>query len=458
MTTTRTPPTQAQRARAAQQAKAAEARAARLGASAPPQPAPRTLNPGQRPSAPRQPQSRPAVAVVPVKRIFDTARTDYFLLLGVTLFLVIFGLVMVLSSSTIESFSDDEGFFGRFARQGLFAVVGIPLMLIASRMPPRFWKKWAAHFLLFGGGMQLLVFVPGIGFGYGGNNNWIRIGTSFSAQPSEFVKVALIVWIASVLAVRQHELGDWRRVALPIAPIAGIAIGLVMIGRDLGTASVMVMIVLGCLYFAGVRLKHLLVASLGVGVLALLFSTVGSSRSSRISSWLSGCADPSVAECWQPLHATWALAAGGLFGKGLGNSVAKWNWLPEASSDYIFAIIGEELGLIGAVVVLALFVVLAIGMIRVIRLSPDPFVRTVTGGVLAWVIGQALVNIAVVLGLLPVLGVPLPLISAGGSALIMTLVAIGVVLSFARDLPSRSGSRARATTVPEPGTRNGALR
>lgn len=383
------------------------------------------------PAAQTAPRSRPTVAVVPVKRIFAAARTDYFLLLGVTLFLVIFGLVMVLSSSTIESFSDDEGFFGRFTRQGLFAVVGIPLMLIASRMPPTFWKRWAPQFLVLGGALQLLVFVPGVGFGYGGNNNWIHIG-NFSGQPSEFVKVALIVWIASVMAVRQDSLDEWRRVALPVAPIAGVAIGLVMIGKDLGTASVMVMIVLGALYFAGVRVKHLFVASIGVGLLALFFSTIGSSRSSRIDSWLSGCADPSVAECWQPLHATWALAAGGLFGKGLGNSVAKWNWLPEASSDYIFAIIGEELGLIGAVVVLALFVVLAISFIRVLRSARDPFARIVTGGVMVWVIGQAFVNIAVVLGVLPVLGVPLPLISAGGSALIANLLGIGVVLSFAR--------------------------
>ena len=436
MTSTRAPLTQAQRAKAAQQARAAEARAARTAAAAPPVAQPRR-RPAAAPAAPRARAPRPAVAVVPVKRIFAAAQTDYFLLLGVTLFLVIFGLVMVLSSSTIESFSDDEGFFGRFARQGLFAVVGIPLMLIASRMPITFWKKWAWHFLVFGGFLQLLVFVPGIGFGYGGNNNWIRVGESFSAQPSEFVKVALIVWIASVLAVRQDELDDWRRVAFPILPIAGTALVLVMVGKDLGTASVMVMIVLGCLYFAGVRLKHLFVALAGVAVLALFFSTIGSSRSSRVSIWLNGCADLSVAECWQPLHATWALAAGGIFGKGLGNSVAKWNWLPEASSDYIFAIIGEELGLIGALVVLALFVVLTIAFVRVLRGARDPFARIVTAGVMVWTIGQAFVNIAVVLGVLPVLGVPLPLISAGGSALIATLLGIGVVLSFARSGAAR---------------------
>lgn len=153
----------------------------------------------------------------------------------------------------------------------------------------------------------------------------------------------------------------------------------------------------------------------------------------------------------------WALASGGVFGVGLGNSKAKWSWLPEADNDYIFAIIGEELGLIGAVVVLSLFVVLAVGMIKIIRQSRDPFVKTVTGGILAWIIGQALINIAVVLGLLPVLGVPLPLISAGGSALIMTLVAIGVVLSFARDLPGKNDPGLTNAPLSRTST-NGSLR
>jgi cell division protein FtsW len=181
------------------------------------------------------------------------------------------------------------------------------------------------------------------------------------------------------------------------------------------------------------------------------------SRQYRINAWLSGCTDSNQYQdlCWQPVHGMWALASGGVFGVGLGNSKAKWSWLPEADNDYIFAIIGEELGLIGAVVVLALFIVLAVSMIKVIRQSDDPFVRTVTGGILAWIIGQALVNIAVVLGLLPVLGVPLPLISAGGSALIMTLVAIGVVLSFARELPGKG-----RTPAPRDGfaPQNGVLR
>jgi cell division protein FtsW len=401
----------------------------------PAQPQARQSSPmqGRRPTpADRHPAPRPAVAVVPVRRIFTAENRNYFLLLGTTLFLVIFGLVMVLSSSTIESYVADEGFFGRFARQGLYAVIGIPLMLLASRMPPRFWKRWAWPALMAGGALQLLVFVPGIGFGYGGNNNWIRIG-DFTAQPSEFVKVALIVWVAWMLSTKQDLLDDWKHAMIPVAPVAGVAIGFVMLGNDLGTATIMIMIVLGCMFFAGVRLRHLFAAVAAIAVMGLVFAATSTSRSSRISVWLHGCTTEDYqGDCWQVEHGNWALAAGGLFGRGLGNSTAKWGWLPESGNDFIFAIIGEELGLIGATVVLALFVVLAIAFVRIIRSTRDSFTRIATGAVMVWVIGQAFVNIAVVLGVLPVLGVPLPLISAGGSALIASLLGIGVVLSFAR--------------------------
>ncbi|MDH6180819.1 cell division protein FtsW [Microbacteriaceae bacterium SG_E_30_P1] len=364
--------------------------------------------------------------------LFAAENRTYFLLLGTTLFLVVFGLVMVLSASFVVEISADASPFGVFLRQSLYAIIGIPLMLVASRMPPRFWKRWAWPALLIGGALQLLVFVPGIGWGYGGNQNWISIA-GFNAQPSEFVKVALIVWIAWVLSTKQELLGDWKHVALPIAPIAGIAILFVLIGNDLGTAMIMVLIVLGTLFFAGVKLRFLAISVVGIALLGVAFAMASSSRSSRISTWLNGCGEQDYSgSCWQVLHGTWALANGGLTGVGLGNSKASWNWLPHAESDFIFAIIGEELGLVGAVVVLALFVVLAIAFVRVIRGTKDSFARIVTAGVMVWVIGQAFVNIAVVLGVLPVLGVPLPLISAGGSALLANLLGIGIVLSFAR--------------------------
>ncbi|MGV8857029.1 putative lipid II flippase FtsW [Rhodoglobus sp.] len=387
----------------------------------------------------------PVSARVPVKRIFSAQSSNFFLLLGTTLFLVIFGLVMVLSSSSVESFTADEGFFGRFLRQGMFALIGVPLMLISSRAPVGFWKRWAWPGLVFGGVLQLLVFVPGIGYGYGGNQNWIRLG-SFTAQPSEFVKVAVIIWVAWVLSTKQDLLTDWRHVLLPVGPVAGAAIGFVLIGNDLGTASIMLLIVFGCFFFAGVRLRFLAVGVLGVAVGALLFAGTSSSRSSRIGVWLNGCTDLDYQDaCWQIDHAYWALAGGGIFGTGLGNSVAKRGWLPHADNDYIFAIIGEELGLIGATVVLLLFVVLAIAFIRIIRSTNDSFVRIATAGVMVWTVGQAFVNFAVVLGVLPVLGVPLPLISTGGSALIATLLAIGIVLSFAR-----AGNKPEPRTTPAP--------
>lgn len=373
----------------------------------------------------------PPQSLVPVRRLFAAENRNYFLLLSTTLFLVAFGLVMVLSASFVEANSAGENAFGAFMRQSLYAVIGIPLMLIASRMPPKFWKRWAWPALLIGGAMQLLVFTP-LGWGYGGNQNWIQIG-SFSAQPSEFVKLALIVWMAWVLSAKHDLLSNWKHVAIPIAPIAGIAIFFVLLGGDLGTASIMLMIVLGCLFVAGVKLRFLGVAIVAISVVGALFAMASPSRVSRIQVWINGCtAEDYAGYCWQVLHGTWALASGGLFGVGLGNSKAKWNWLPEADNDFIFAIIGEELGLIGAIVVLVLFIVLAIAFVRIIRATRDNFSRVATAGVMVWVIGQAFVNIAVVLGLLPVLGVPLPLISAGGSALIATLMAIGVVLSFAR--------------------------
>lgn len=391
----------------------------------------------QHPSSPVAEPARPAhgaAAVVAVRRLFTAQSADWMLVLGTTVFLVLFGLVMVLSSSFVQSGKGGGDFFGIFVRQSIFAAIGIPLMLLVSRLPAVFWRRWARNAVLLGLGLQLLVFVPGIGWGYGGNQNWINIG-GISAQPSEFLKLALVVWLATVLAPRADAFTDWRSVAMPALPVSAAAIGLVLLGQDLGTVTIMASIVLAALFFAGAPLRHiLLLVGLGVGG-AVMFALTGASRSDRISAWLNGCTPEQLEDvCWQPMHGMWALGSGGVFGVGLGNSALKWSWLPHAESDYIFAIIGEELGLIGAMVVLVLFAVLAIGMVRLMRAHTDPFRRIATGAVLVWIVGQAFVNVAVVLGMLPVLGVPLPLMSAGGTALVATLIAIGVVLSLARDV------------------------
>ena len=387
-------------------------------------------------SPPPAPEPQPPrAAVVAVRRLFAAETPEFFLLLGTTLFLVVFGLVMVLSSSSIESYVDSKDFFAIATRQGLYALVGIPVMLIAARAPVSFWKRWARVAVFLGIGLQLLVFTP-LGYAYGLNRNWIHVG-SFTAQPSELIKLAFVVWLAWMLTTRPQIMDEWKRILFTIGPVVGLSIGLVLFGSDLGTAVILISIALGALFFAGVKLRWIAGAIAVITVIALIFVQISSSRSSRVAAWLGGCTNPDLAqnECYQVTHGWQSLANGGLFGVGLGNSTGKWSWVPEADNDFIFAIIGEELGLIGAILVLGLFVVLAICFVRIIRMSRDPFAKLATSAAMVWIIGQALVNIAVVLGLLPVLGVPLPLVSAGGSALITTLAAIGVVLSFARHRP-----------------------
>ncbi|MBK0421509.1 cell division protein FtsW [Leucobacter sp. CSA2] len=367
---------------------------------------------------------------------------------AITILMVGFGLIMVLSSSSITSYLDNQGFFGGFWRQAMFAVIGFPLMILASMMPISFWKRWAWVLFGVGIGLQLLVFTP-LGIEVYGNRNWIQIG-SIGAQPSEALKLALVVWVGTVLLRKEPLLGQMKHELIPvILPGALLALGVVLLGKDLGTVMIMAALVIGAMFFGGVSWKSLGVVALG-GLLAVFFFVVTSqNRLDRLFGHAGGDSDYSGLG-WQPLHGKWALAGGGLFGVGLGGSKAKWSWLPAADNDYIFAIIGEELGLIGALLVILMFVALAVVLLRVITNARDRFGRAVTGGVLVWIVGQAFVNIGVVIGILPVLGVPLPLISAGGTALIACLLALGVVISIARD-----GAQYRAELDAENGGNRG---
>lgn len=370
------------------------------------------------------------------------------LVLGSTLLLVFIGLVMVLSSSSIVSYLDQQGFFGGFWKQVTYAAVGVPLMLLASRLPIRFWKRWAWAALIFGVILQMLVFTP-LGIETYGNRNWIAIG-GFTGQPSEFLKLALVVWMGTVLYAKRDMLHITKHALIPVIPVAGVVIALVLAGRDLGTVLIISLIVMAALYFAGVTWRAMSIPIILGALMVFIMVIISPNRMSRITV---DCSAVDAADysglCWQPLHGLWALAGGGIFGVGLGNSRAKWSWLPAADNDYIFAIIGEELGMIGAIVVILIFVVLAFGLIKVMRNARDLFGVVVTGSIFIWVIGQAFVNIAVVVGILPVLGVPLPLISSGGTALISNLLAIGVVLSIARDSAthaSTNGAREQSFT------------
>lgn len=377
---------------------------------------------------------------------WETPVTSYYLLLGSTLLLVGIGLVMVLSSSSVEAYAQSGSSFSVFSRQALFAGIGLPLMWAASRVPVATWKRLAWPVLGLAVLAQLLVFTP-LGVGVKGNTNWIEVA-GVRAQPSEAAKLALAIWCAAVLTRKRHLLSSWAHVLVPVGPFAGLVIGLVLVGRDLGTALVLMAVVAGALFVAGVPGRMFALAGgLAAGAAALLVAT-SANRMSRVEAWLSAECTDYWGTCWQTIHGKWALASGGWWGVGLGASREKWAWLPEAHNDFIFAIIGEELGLAGTVVVVLLFAVLGVACARVVRRSDDVFVKVATAGVLAWVVGQAMVNIAVVLALLPVIGIPLPLVSAGGSALVSTLVALGMVLSFARSEPgARDALEARSSVV-----------
>jgi len=378
--------------------------------------------------------------------------STYVLLAGTTLFLVVFGLVMVLSSSSVESLASGDTFFAAALKQGAAALIGLPAMFVASTLRSSWLRKIAPWAMLVSLGMQLLVFTP-LGFGYGGNRNWLSLGP-VDIQPSEIVKLAVVLWLAAVLSAHRERSTSLGRLLVMLLPVL-LAIGLVLAGRDLGTAIVMMLMTFGALLIAGVAKRYLAVAILVCGIVAVGLSRGSESRVKRIDSWLNGCTNSAdyLDTCWQVVHGQWALAAGGVFGVGLGNSKAKWSWLPEADNDFIFAVIGEELGLIGGIVVLGLFVVIAIGFVRTIGSTRDGFARVATGAIMGWVLSQALLNIGVVLSIFPVLGVPLPLISSGGSSLFCTMVAIGIVLSFARKLPPRGrpgAIRELPSSLPSP--------
>ena len=385
-----------------------------------------------RPSVPRAEGS--AASTGSLLGQWNSAVTSYYVLIGATALLLVIGLVMVLSSSSVESLDDGHSPYAVFFDQAKYALIGLPLLFGLSRLPVRFFQAIAWPALGLAIVFQLMVFVPGIGCGpQYGNRNWVCL-PGFSAQPSEAIKLALAIWLGAVLTRKLTLLRQWKHALIPAVPVAGLAILVVLAGRDLGTALVLIMLVAGALFVAGVPMRMFgLAALIGAG-LTFALTVTSDNRTARITSWLSDDCD-ATSSCYQTLHGGWGLASGGWGGLGLGESREKWSYLPAAHNDFIFAILGEELGLIGTLLVLSLFGLLAFAMIRVIRRHPDPFVQITTGAMLCWIIGQALVNIAVVIGLAPVIGIPLPLVSAGGSALIMTMAALGVLIAFARSEP-----------------------
>lgn len=381
-----------------------------------------------------------------IGRWLGSPALDFYALIVLGALLLGTGLVMVLSSSTVVSIAGGASPFAGFLRQGLFALIGLPLLIAAALIPPRWYRRHATLLLFLGLALQALVFVPGLGYGTGGNRNWIRIGAA-TLQPSELLKLALAVWLGAVLSARHRQLNRFFVLLLCVLPGTVLAIGLVLGGKDLGTAMVMVMLVAGSLWVAGVPRRWFIgagaLAAVGVTVLTL----TSANRMARIAAWLHGdCSQAGV--CDQSSHGLMALAEGGWWGVGLGESRQKWGRLSEADNDFIFAIIGEELGLWGTLGVLALFTALALVMFRMITRLDDLFMQITVAGVASWLLGQAFTNMMVVTGILPVLGVPLPFISSGGSSLVGSMLALGMLLSFARREPgAHDAIRARIRRV-----------
>ena len=363
-------------------------------------------------------------------RVFKAQSIYFYRLLGVTLFLVVFGVVMVLSASSIDSLVANNNSLAVFGKQFMFAILGLLALSIVSLMPVSFIRSKAK--ILYAGALLLQLSVLFIGKEINGNRNWIDVFGLFTLQPSEFLKIAVILHVAVFLAQQEAYLDDpkiWYRAL----GMAGLAMALVFFGKDLGTVIIMLIAFVGLLALAGMPNKIMKVVGIGILVFIPLGLMGSSSRSGRITAWLNPNAPDPLDYNWQSEHGMWALSAGRIFGSGLGESKMKWSWIPEVENDFIFAIIGEELGLIGAVAVIALFVFLALSLFKIMQRTRDTFSRNVVAAIMLWLTFQALINIAVVLRLLPVLGVPLPLISAGGSSLISALAAIGVVLAIERE-------------------------
>jgi len=364
---------------------------------------------------------------------FDSPVTTYYLLVCMTVALVVFGLIMVLSASSIVSIDTTESAYSIFLSQAVFAVVGAVALAVASRVSVPIWKRLALPILAVALVLQLLVLTP-MGVNVNGNQNWLRVGP-VTVQPSEIIKVGLVLTGGLILAAKRKHLHSLSHVLVPyLVPIAAISIGIVVLGHDLGTVLILGAIVAGVLFAAGIPLRWFAFAGIPFAAMAIAFVVTSPNRLGRFDVWL-GRDTNEFGAARQPIHGRYALADGGWFGLGLGASREKWGLLSEPHNDFIFAIIGEELGLPGTIAILLLFAGLAVACYRLVTRTSDHFVRIATAGIMTWLIIQALINIGAVIGLLPVIGVPLPLVSSGGSSLITSMFALGILLSFARAEP-----------------------
>jgi cell division protein FtsW len=369
-----------------------------------------------------------------VKRILDRPLTSYHIVLGATGLLLALGLLMVLSASSVLSYKANGSSYTIFYRQLIWVAVGLPMAWVAARMRPRHFRVLAYAALLGSIVLLVLTYIPGLGVQVKGNQNWLSLGGPLQLQPSEFAKLALVIWCADLYARKQKLLTQWKHLLIPMIPVCGIVIALVVGQHDLGTALVLMAIMLGMIWVVGAPVRMFVSVFAVITAVASYFVVSESHRLNRVLSFTRPF-DDTQGDGWQAYHSFYALSTGGWWGVGIGNSRQKWGNLPEAHTDFIFAVIGEELGLFGSLIVLGLFLALAYAGVRIAMRTREPFIRYAAAGITVWIMAQALVNLGAVLGMLPIVGIPLPLVSYGGSALLPTLIAIGMLAAFARAEP-----------------------
>lgn len=370
------------------------------------------------------------------RMLLDRPLTPYYLIVGITTLLLCLGLVMVLSTGSYVDLTNGKSPYSDFEKQLLGVAAGLPLLWIAARSSPRLFRAAAYPLVAVSVLGLLLTLIHGVGASANGAGRWIHIGP-LQFQPSELAKLALAVWGADLLA-RKEKLGllaDWRHMLVPLLPGTAVLALLVMAGDDLGSTSVLLIIFLTLLWIAGTPGRVFAGMLILMGLVVFLLIVTAGYRSARLADFFNQANTNPLGVNMQVIQGKWALGSGGVFGTGLGASRAKWGYVPEDTNDFIFSIIGEELGLVGTLCVTALYGGLAYAGLRVARSAPDMFSRLASAAITAWVVMQAVVNIGSVIGVLPPEGVPLPLVSEGLSSLLVTMVALGMLMSFARRAP-----------------------
>ncbi len=376
--------------------------------------------------------------------------TPYYLIVGVTTLLLGLGLVMVLSTASVTDLTDGLSPYYDFERQLLGIAVGLPIMWLAARSSPRLFRAAAYPLLAVSVIGLALTLIHGVGVSQNGASRWIAIG-SLQFQPSELAKLALAVWGADLLA-RKEKLGlltDWRHLLVPLMPGTAVLALLVLVGDDLGTTFILLMVFLALLWIAGTPGRVFTALLILMGLVLLLLVVTEPYRMQRLLGYVNQTNTNPVGQNMQSIQGKYALGSGGIFGVGLGASREKWGWLPDSTSDFIFAVIGEEFGLVGTLCVTALYGGLAYAGLRVARRATDTFSRLASAAITTWIVMQAVVNIGAVIGVLPITGVPLPLVSEGLSSVLVTMVALGMLMSFARREPGAAQAlAARGPSAP----------